>query len=153
MELVNVLEEKSDIAIAGSTMMQLDYRGESIRMGAFVDMQYHSGHLVLNRHLETIPAWQGKTAMQLLGENVDLSQHLMHCNSQMDVEYVAAASLLIRAQVAKKAGLWRDYFIHFDDVEWCLRIGKMGHRVVVSAKVFDLALVRRSKSTDMGIVL
>jgi len=52
----------------------------------------------------------------------------------MDVDYVAAASLLIRADVAKKAGLWRDYFIHFDDVEWCLRIADRGHRVVVSAK-------------------
>lgn len=133
-ELVNVLEEKSDVAIAGSTMMQLDYPWRINEMGAFVDLQYHPGHLVLNRHLETIPAWQGKTATQLLTEHVDLSQHLMHCNSQMDVEYVAAASLLIRSQVAKKAGLWRDYFIHFDDVEWCLRIGKMGHRVVVSAK-------------------
>ena len=36
--------------------------------------------------------------------------------------------------VAKQAGIWRNYFIHFDDVEWCLRIGKMGYRVVVSAK-------------------
>jgi len=46
----------------------------------------------------------------------DLSQHLMHCQPYyMDVEYVAAASLLVRAEVAKKAGLWRDYFIHFDD--------------------------------------
>ena len=51
-----------------------------------------------------------------------------------DVDYVAAGSLLIRADVAKQAGIWRDYFIHFDDVEWCLRIGKMGHRVLASAK-------------------
>lgn len=133
-ELVQVLETQPDIAIAGSTMMQLDYPWRINEMGAFVDMQFRPGHLVLNRHLECIAAWQGKSAQQLLAEDVDLSQHLMHCNPYMDVEYVAAASLLIRANVAKKAGLWRDYFIHFDDVEWCLRIGQMGHRVVVSAK-------------------
>jgi GT2 family glycosyltransferase len=50
-----------------------------------------------------------------------------------DVDYVAAASLLIRAEVAKKAGLWEDFFIHFDDVDWCLRIKEMGHRVVCVA--------------------
>jgi GT2 family glycosyltransferase len=133
-ELVKVLEAKPDIAIAGSTMMQLDYPWRINEMGAFVDTQYQAGHLILNRHLENIPAWQGKTATQLLVEDVDLSQHLMHCNPYMDVEYVAAASLLIRAEVAKTAGLWRDYFIHFDDVEWCLRIGALEHRVVVSAK-------------------
>lgn len=133
-ELVQVLETKPDIAVAGSTMMQLDYPWRINEMGAFVDMQFRPGHLVLNRHLENIVAWQGKSAQQLIAEPVDLSEHLMHCNPYMDVEYVAAASLLIRANVAKKAGLWRDYFIHFDDVEWCLRIGKMGHRVVVSAK-------------------
>lgn len=133
-ELVAVLETQPRIAIAGSTMMQLDYPWRINEMGAFVDTQHRPGHLILNRHLECIQAWQGKTAQQLLSEDVDLSQHLMHCNPYMDVEYVAAASLLIRADVAKQAGLWRDYFIHFDDVEWCLRIGKMGHRVVVSAK-------------------
>ncbi|OQW94037.1 MAG: hypothetical protein BWK79_07955 [Beggiatoa sp. IS2] len=131
-ELVEILENKSDIAVAGSTMMQLDYPWRINEMGAFVD--FNCGSLILNRHLELVPAWQGRSAQELLNSEVDLSKHLLHCRPDMDVDYVAAASLLIRADVAKRAGVWRDYFIHFDDVEWCLRIGKMGNRVVVSAK-------------------
>jgi len=131
-ELVNLLEAKPDIAVAGSTMMQLDYPWRINEMGAFIDRS--NGLLVLNRHLEKIPAWQGRSAEELLNIDIDLSKYLMHCQPYMDIEYVAAASLLIRADVAREAGLWRDYFIHFDDVEWCLRIAEMGHRVVVSAK-------------------
>jgi GT2 family glycosyltransferase len=131
-ELVSILENKADVAVAGSTMMQLDYPWRINEMGAFLDRG--SGQLVLNHHLKEIQLWQGVDIQALLQVEVDLSMHLRSCQPMMDVEYVAAASLLIRADVAKKAGLWRDYFIHFDDVEWCLRIANMGYRVVVSAK-------------------
>ena len=131
-ELVNVLEKNPDIAIAGSTMLQLDYPWRVNEMGAFIDRV--TGKLILNRHLETIPNWRGYSASELLNQKADLTKHLTHCQPYMDVEYVAAASLLINAKVAKQAGIWRDYFIHFDDVEWCLRIADMGYRVVVSAK-------------------
>ena len=131
-ELVSVLEENSDIAIAGSTMMQLDYPWRINEMGAFVDQ--NSGTLLFHRHFEEIQNWRGKSIENLLTDNADLSQLLMHCQPMMDVDYVAAASLLIRASVAKQAGLWMDFFIHFDDVEWCLRIGNKGHRIAVSAK-------------------
>ncbi len=131
-ELVTELEENPEVAIAGSTMMQLDFPWRINEMGAFVDRG--SGRLIFNRHHEEIPRWQGKPFKELLNDDADLSQQLMYCQSSMDVDYVAAASLLIRAPVAKKAGLWMDFFIHFDDVEWCLRIAKAGNRVVVSAK-------------------
>ena len=130
-QLVNILEDNADIAVAGSTMMQLDYPWRLNEMGAFISLQ--SGQLSLNRHFEEIAQWRGIEVQDLLKQPADLSKLLMHCQPLMDVDYVAAASLLIRADVAKEAGLWRDYFIHFDDVEWCLRIGKMGNRVVVSA--------------------
>ncbi len=131
-ELVSILEQHPDIAVAGSTMMQLDYPWRINEMGAFLN--FGTGSLFLNRHLEEITAWCGTPVYDLLKQKVDLSQQLMHCQPMMDVDYVAAASLLIRVDVAKKVGIWRDYFIHFDDVEWCLRIAKAGHRVVVSAK-------------------
>ncbi|MDM8557523.1 glycosyltransferase family 2 protein [Candidatus Parabeggiatoa sp. HSG14] len=132
-ELVSLLETKPDVAVAGSTMMQLDYPWRINEMGSFVNLQ--TGHLIWHRHLEVIPSWQGYSVQTLLTEEeADLTKHLVHCQSSMDVDYVAAASLLIRTDVAKEAGLWRDYFIHFDDVEWCLRIAKMGYRVTVSAK-------------------
>lgn len=131
-ELVTLLEAKPEAAVAGSTMMQLDYPWRINEMGAFLDRE--RGYLILYRHLEPILSWQGVPMSDLLTTDPDLSKRLMHCRPFMDVDYVAAASLLVRANVAREAGLWRDYFIHYDDVEWCLRIGKMGYQVLVSAK-------------------
>ncbi len=131
-ELVTVLSSDPEVSVAGSTMMQLTYPWRINEMGAFVDRKM--GRLLLNRHLENVDSLKGKSISALLDQPLDLSRELEHCQPWTDVEYVAAASLLIRADVAKKAGLWEDFFIHFDDVEWCLRIGRMGHRVTVSAR-------------------
>lgn len=130
--LVHTLEANPDAAVAGSTMLQLDYPWQINEMGAYIDKI--RGSLILNRHFEQIPNWRAKSIHDLLQADADLTKHLIHCQPYMDVDYVAAASLLIRTVVAKKAGLWMDFFIHFDDVEWCLRISKMGHRILVSAR-------------------
>jgi len=131
-ELVAILEVNPDIAVAGSTMMQLDFPWRINEMGAFINKA--SGELVFNRHFETIPRWQGMPVDDLLAIDADLSQQMFCCQPSMDVDYVAAASLLVRAPIAKSIGLWMDFFIHFDDVEWCLRIAQSGQRIVVSAK-------------------
>ncbi len=131
-ELVTVLDENADAAVAGSTMLQLDYPWQINEMGAFVNLEL--GSLVLNRHFEPIPSWRNKKIAELLQTDEDLTELLIHCRPTLDVDYVAAASLLIRAPIAKQAGLWLDFFIHFDDVEWCLRIARMGHRILASAK-------------------
>ncbi len=105
--LVRVLEEHGDIAVAGSQMCQLDNPAVTNEIGAYVDLC--GGRLVLNRHLTR------------------------RCNNESGlyyVDYVAAASMLVRADVARTAGLWEDFFIHFDDVDWCLRIKQSGHKIV-----------------------
>ena len=131
-ELVELLKKNQNIAVAGSTMMQLDCPWRINEMGAFLNRS--SGRLILNRHLETVAAWEGRSLASLLSENANLCNHLRECRPYAEADYVAAASLLVRAEVAKTAGLWRNYFIHFDDVEWCLRIAQAGHRIVASAK-------------------
>ncbi|HDR52796.1 MAG TPA: glycosyltransferase family 2 protein, partial [Mariniphaga anaerophila] len=130
-ELVTLLETEPDAAVAGSTMMQLTTPWRINEMGAFVDL--HRGRLLLNRHREDVPGLEGKTLEELHNMDIDLSDNLEDCRPSMDVEYIAAASLLIRSRIAREAGLWDDYFIHYDDVEWCLRIARMGHRILVSA--------------------
>ncbi|MFI3137223.1 MAG: glycosyltransferase family 2 protein [Methylococcaceae bacterium] len=130
--LVETLEQNPDAAVAGSTMLQLDYPWQINEMGAFVERG--RGTLVLNRHFEQVPGWREKKLPELLQQDADLTQLLTHCQATMDVDYVAAASLLIRAPIAKKTGLWMDFFIHFDDVEWCLRIAASGQRILVSAR-------------------
>lgn len=106
-DLIDALQKHKDIAVAGSQMCQLDNPEVTNEVGAYVN--FRSGHLVLNRHL---------------------TRRRNNATGIFDVDYVAAASMLVRADVAKRAGLWEDFFIHFDDVDWCLRIKKMGYRVV-----------------------
>jgi len=131
-ELVALLESEQDAAVAGSTMMQLTTPWRINEMGAFVDL--HRGRLLLNRHREDVPGLEGKTLEELHNMDIDLSGYLEDCRPSMDVEYIAAASLLIRSRVAREAGVWDDYFIHYDDVDWCLRIARMGHRILASAR-------------------
>ncbi|MDC7218914.1 MAG: glycosyltransferase family 2 protein [Spirochaetales bacterium] len=45
------------------------------------------------------------------------------------VGHAAAASLLTRRDVVENLGFFEDIFIHFDDVEWCYRIGRAGYPV------------------------
>lgn len=104
--LVNVLESDRHCAVAGSQMCQLDNPEVTNEIGAFVD--FHRGGLILNRHL---------------------TRRRNNGKGMFYVDYVAAASMLVRAEVAKRAGLWEDFFLHFDDVDWCLRIKEMGYRV------------------------
>lgn len=130
--LVRILENTDDAAICGSTMMQLDFPWRINEMGAFVDTG--NGNLILHRHQEEIPKLKGVPVKKLIKSKINLSKKLDSCPKILDVEYVAAASLLIRTSVAREAGLWEDFFIHFDDVEWCMRIGKLGYRILASSQ-------------------
>ena len=44
------------------------------------------------------------------------------------VDYAAACSLLVNAAAVEACGFWEDVFIHFDDIEWGLRVTKAGWR-------------------------
>jgi len=43
-------------------------------------------------------------------------------------DYAAACSLLVNVAAVEECGFWEDVFIHFDDIEWGLRVTKMGWR-------------------------
>ena len=44
------------------------------------------------------------------------------------VDYAAACSLLVNVAAVDACGFWEDVFIHFDDIEWGLRVLKAGWR-------------------------
>ncbi|MBF0375854.1 MAG: glycosyltransferase family 2 protein [Desulfamplus sp.] len=131
-ELVNLLEQNRDAAIAGSSMMQLDYPWRINEIGSYYNKA--NGSLIFNFHFMPVEKWRGTSMEELLKLPHDLSDFIPDFKPYIDVDYVAAASMLVRADVAKKAGIWNDFFIHFDDVEWCLRIGAMGYRVLASCR-------------------
>jgi GT2 family glycosyltransferase len=48
-----------------------------------------------------------------------------------EVDVVSACSMLARWSVVQQVGYWDSrYFIYCDDADWCLRVGRAGHRVV-----------------------
>lgn len=51
-----------------------------------------------------------------------------------EVDYVAAASLLVRTQVVREVGPFADVFLHYDDIEWCFRARRMGYRVFTTTR-------------------
>lgn len=42
------------------------------------------------------------------------------------VDYAAACSLLVNVAAVRECGFWKDVFIHFDDIEWGLRMKRFG---------------------------
>ena len=42
------------------------------------------------------------------------------------IDYAAACSLLVNTAAVRECGFWEDVFIHFDDIEWGLRVNDRG---------------------------
>ena len=108
--LVETLERRGDAAAAGSHMIQRDFADVTNEIGGDVDLT--RGRLLLNRH---------RTASRA------------HRDEVYEVDYLAAASLVVRFDVLRQVGIWDDFFIHYDDVDWCLRIKKAGYKVLACA--------------------
>lgn len=108
--LVETLEARPDAGVAGSHMIQLDHDGVTNEIGGGIDLDL--GRLLLHEH-HTFARF--------------------HRDEVYDVDYVAACSLLVRFTVLRQVGLWDDFFLHYDDVDWCLRIRAAGHRVLACA--------------------
>jgi GT2 family glycosyltransferase len=54
--------------------------------------------------------------------------------SYVNVDICSAASLLVRSQLVNQIGVFENYFLHFDDVEWCLRAKKASWLVAASPR-------------------
>ncbi|MBK1990776.1 glycosyltransferase family 2 protein, partial [Sphaerospermopsis aphanizomenoides BCCUSP55] len=54
------------------------------------------------------------------------NEEILSGHPYINVDFCSAASLLVRREVVHKIGVFENYFLHFDDVEWCLRAKKAG---------------------------
>jgi len=104
--LVAELKKDERIGAAGSMMCKLDNQYRINELGGFID--WRSCTLHLNAHNQNIRSAPRRV------------QRLDCC---------ADTSLLTRRAVISRIGYWDDMFIHFDDVEWCLRMNKAGWQV------------------------
>lgn len=110
-ELIKCIDYKRDVCIAGSTMCRIDDKERIIEIGGYVDWENVSiKHYFQNYNIHKTP------------------------NEIFEVEFCAATSMLFSAQLVKKIGFWRNVFIHFDDIEWCLRAKRNKFKVVVNPK-------------------
>lgn len=54
----------------------------------------------------------------------------------LDVFAASGCILLARRSIYKKVGLYdENYFFAYDDVDWCLRVGKAGYKVIITSSV------------------
>ncbi|CCK80301.1 glycosyltransferase family 2 protein [Desulfobacula toluolica] len=106
--LIHVMESNNDIGVVGSLICHPDKPDIVIEQGGWVDW---------NQGLWK--AWYLNKKRSQLTEDIK------------DVDYVAACSMLIRIDVLQQIGFFDSrMFIHWDDVEFCLRVKKKGYRVV-----------------------
>ena len=116
-ELVKAMEEDSTIGIAGSCIMNPEDRNLIVEAGAFVD--WRSG------------TWKPNLRYMNYTE--------VNTANITEVDYVAACSALVRSSIAKKLnGMDDRYFLHWDDIDFCLSINDLGYKCVsvLSSKVY-----------------
>ncbi|KAA0895297.1 glycosyltransferase family 2 protein [Oryzomonas rubra] len=107
--LVNLMESDKGIGIAGSCIMSPEDHGLIVEAGAFVG--WRSGTSDPHLRYSRVDDWQGPRVM--------------------DVDSVAACSALVRAEAVRRVGIMDErYFLHWDDIDFCIRIGNAGYRVV-----------------------
>ena len=112
LQLIRIITQDEHTAIAGSVMMDLEQPTVAYEAGGSL-----------------FPSSFGWKANLLQAE----IQHLTHIQEQTwDVGYIGAYSLAFRTDVLNKAGIWRNYFLHVDDSEWCYRVQRTtGKKAVV----------------------
>lgn len=111
--LVETLQTHSEVGLVGSQIRKLDAPDTIQEVGSFINS--------IKAHLKTN-----------FGDcRITSTEEILAGQPYVAVDVCAAASLLVRREVVQQIGLFENYFLHFDDVEWCLR-AKQANWVVAS---------------------
>lgn len=125
--LVDSMEANDELGAVGSQMRQLDFPDVINENGGVIIPELNG--LFLLHHKMKVAEFK----------NLDVSKNIILTH------YCAAASLLVRREVVSMVGIWKDMFIHFDDVEWCLRIRKTGFKIACNPSSIIWHLSAESK--------
>lgn len=65
-----------------------------------------------------------------------------------EVDYCAAASLFAHRSIFERVGVFKDFFLHFDDVDWCLRAKSVGYKtyIVFASRVWHPSAYAKQKT-------
>ncbi|MBK1990748.1 glycosyltransferase family 2 protein [Sphaerospermopsis aphanizomenoides BCCUSP55] len=106
--LVETLQNYSQVGLVGSQIRKLEHPEIIQEIGSYIDPK--------KAHLKTY-----------LGNYPIIStEELLAVQPFIVVDICAAASLLFRHELIQQIGVFENYFLHFDDVEWCLRAKQAG---------------------------
>ena len=111
--LVETLQTHTEVGLVGSQIRKLDHPNTIQEVGSFVNS--------IKAHLKT----------NFGDRPITSTAEILAGQPYLIVDVCAAASLLVRRRVIQQIGLFENYFLHFDDVEWCLR-AKQASWVVAS---------------------
>ncbi len=101
--LVETLQTYSEVGLVGSQIRKLDEPNTIQEVGSFINSR--------KAHLKT----------NFGNCRITSTEEILGGKPYVTVDACAAASLLVRREVVQQIGVFENYFLHFDDVEWCLR--------------------------------
>jgi hypothetical protein len=106
--LIELMESDPTIGICGSTIARFDNTSLVWIAGGTIDEH-------------------GIQAGNYYGQSLDLVPRSVY-----DVQWVPGCVLFAKVELARKIGLFDDeYFIYFEDIDWCTRAIRSGYRIVV----------------------
>jgi|WetSurMetagenome_2_1015567.scaffolds.fasta_scaffold23255_2 GT2 family glycosyltransferase len=109
LELVKVIHSDPLVGVAGSMTLNPDNKDMVVDLGGYVSWKYAMCKPYLNN--QPIPT-EGLPSV-------------------VEVDYTPACSALVRVEAIQKTGVMDErYFLHWDDIDLCLRISQAGYKVV-----------------------
>lgn len=106
--LVETLEKYPEVGLVGSQIRKLEEPEIIQEIGGYIHEP--------KAHLKT---YFGNSIIKSTAE-------ILAGKPYLTVDICAAASLLFRREIIEEIGVFENYFLHFDDVEWCLRAKQAG---------------------------
>jgi len=108
-ELVKVAENDPEVGVAGSMIVNPDIQDLVVEFGGYI-------------------SWENRIWKPYMRNEFIPPEGLP---STVEVDYVAACSALVRMDAIQQTGIMDErYFIHWDDIDFCLRIWEAGYKVV-----------------------
>ena len=118
-ELTMVLAHDGDIGCVGPALLKPDGHVQPYAFGEEPTPQFL--------------LWRGLA--RVLGRSA-LADHSRLPRQSLDVDWVAGTCLATRRSVVQAIGLLdEDYFLYWEDVDWCMRVRRGGLRVVLEPRV------------------
>ncbi len=99
------------------------------------------GPRILDKHQRSLIFSDGalvfpEQAYKVKHQNINVLESDVDTTTVKQVDYVNGSAIVFSKTILEKAGFMReDFFMYFEETEWCLRIKKLGYKVVVNSTI------------------